>query len=197
MATTETRVLAVGYDGSGEGDAALDRLAARLAADGFRLAGVLQDPPPEGDADADDRPSDAPACTAMTARLIGAATETAAPRRISEYRGAFAAGCRLDTAAFEATAGLAEAALGRDLAAGTPPDLFVVSKFGPRECDGGGLRQAIGVAVAHGVPVLTTVKADRRDAFLAFTGEFGAVVDWAAGAGEAAVLAWAATVRAG
>lgn len=175
----EVGILALAHPGDGQGDALLTALVDRLLAVGVRVFGVTQDAP-EAPRDADGRKP------AMTMRFVG----EAAAEVISEDLGRMAQSCRLNAGALETIAGQLEARL----AAITPaPDLVVVAKFSKREAEGAGFRQAIGIAIGRGLPVLTTVRTEMAPAFLAFAGEFGAVTEdaeaavaWARAAGAAA-----------
>jgi hypothetical protein len=168
----DVRLVALTHGGGGAGDRVLCDLARRLAEAGVRLAGVVQDPPPEGE-----RPPGARK-PPMTMRFV----DSGEVQVISEDLGPMAVSCRLDAGALEAVAGLVEARL----AATEPPQLLLLPKFSKREAEGGGFRQVMGLAVGRDVPVLTTLKADLGAAFLDFAGDLGAVVDDA----EAA-FAWA------
>jgi hypothetical protein len=174
-AIAEVHILALTYPGDGNGDAILGALAARLAAAGVTLCGAVQDAPapraPDGR-----KPM-------MTIRLIG----EAGAQIISEDLGPLAQSCRLNAGALEEIAGRLEARL---TAIDPAPDLAIVPKFSKREIEGAGFRQAIGIAAARGIPVLTTVKAELAPAFLDFVGDLGAVIDDA----EAA-FAWGLAVR--
>ena len=169
----DIRLVALAYDGGGAGDRVLCDLARRLAEAGARLAGVVQDPPPEGERPPGTRKPP------MTMRFVDSGEVLV----ISEDLGPMASSCRLDAGALEEVAGLVEARL---VAAPEPPQLLLLPKFSKREVDGGGFRQVMGLAVGRDVPVLTTLKADLGAAFLDFAGDLGAVVDDA----EAA-FAWA------
>lgn len=116
----------------------------RLRAAGWPLAGALQ---PEAEA-----------CLSMQLRLLS-------PDRvmqISQSLGPMASGCRLDTGALAAAAGLVEASLV------TGARLLILNKFGKAEAEGGGFRPLIGQALARGIPVLTSVAPDQLAAFEAF-----------------------------
>lgn len=85
--------------------------------------------------------------------------------RISEDRGKFSAGCRLDRDL------IARAALDveRALMTGTP-QLLVLNKFGKAEEEGGGMRQAIAMAVETEIPVLMSVGRLSLGSLLEFAG---------------------------
>lgn len=154
--------------GRGEGDRVLAALAARLQAQGLRLAGAVQENLDRGG----DRPCD------MDLRLLGSGLRV----RISQSLGPASLGCRMDADGIERAAGLAAAALA------TGADLLIVNKFGKQEAEGGGFRQLIGQALAEGIPVLTQVKPVNRAAFDAFAGDLAqelppdpqALADWLA-----------------
>lgn len=173
----EVGILALVHPGDGRGDAQLVALVDRLITSGIAVFGVTQDAP-EMPRDAEGRKP------AMTMRFIG----EAAAEVISEDLGRMAQSCRLNASALEIIAGQLEARLSSIAPA---PDLVVVPKFSKREAEGAGFRQAIGVAIGRGLPVLTTVKAEMAPGFLAFVGEFGAVTD-----DTETAFAWASAVAA-
>ena len=96
----------------GAADLLLSPVAGRLGADGFRLAGVVQENLERaGQARCD-----------MIVRILGRDREI----RISQRLGPGSAGCRLDTA------GLVKESLK------TPTDLLIINKLGKQELDGQG-----------------------------------------------------------
>lgn len=136
-----------------EGGAAarlLVQTAARLAAEGIRLAGAVQLN--------HDRPDGA--CD-MELAILGEDAEGPAIR-ISQDLGRCAQGCRLDGDALARAVGRAAVVLGRGA------DLLIVNKFGKQEAQGGGFRDLIGQALVQGVPVLLSVAPTQQAQFLAF-----------------------------
>lgn len=87
--------------------------------------------------------------------------------RISQSLGKTARGCRLDPEALETSVALTERALQRDA------DLLIVNKFGKHEAEGRGFRNAIGLALERGLPVLVGTNPLNRQAFHDFVGGFG------------------------
>jgi nucleoside-triphosphatase THEP1 len=85
--------------------------------------------------------------------------------RISEDRGAMASGCRLDRDLIARAAVDVE----RVLMSGTPR-LLVINKFGKAEEEGGGMRNAIALAIEAGIPVLMTVGRLSMGSLLDFAG---------------------------
>lgn len=85
--------------------------------------------------------------------------------RISQDRGQFAAGCRLDPQGLAHAVALVEAALDRDR-----PDLLIINKFGKSEAEGSGFRDVLGKAMVAGVRVLTSVSSGQMDGFQNFAG---------------------------
>jgi hypothetical protein len=83
---------------------------------------------------------------------------------IMQNLGREASGCRVDSGAVAAAAGLVESAIKSD------PDLLVVNRFGRLESEGGGLLAEIGDAVVRGLPVVIAVPARYLDAWNAFAG---------------------------
>ena len=155
-------------EGRGTVDPLMARVAGRLMARGWPVAGVVQVNTDTGP----DRKCD------MDLQVLTGAE----PVRISQRLGRLARGCRLDPQGLERAVGLVE----RALDAG--PRLVVINKFGKAELDGRGFRPLIGLALAEGVPVLTAVNRANLAGFHAFTGGIGtalppepaAILDWCA-----------------
>lgn len=161
--------------GRGAGDVLLAQVATALAAQGLRMAGVVQT---NYEFDPEKR------CH-MDLNVLGQGPVI----RISQDRGRHARGCRLDAQ------GLAEAVAHVEamLDAGSA-DILIINKFGKSEMDGDGFRDVIAKALLAGVPVLTAVSNGHRAGFLDFAGEFaqelpadlGAILDWCGQARQAA-----------
>jgi nucleoside-triphosphatase THEP1 len=134
-------------EGRGAGDRLLAGVAARLQAEGVRLAGVVQ------------TNTDLPGLTRcdMDLQVLGR-PETV---RISQRLGAAAKGCRLDPDGLETAVGLVETAL-------EGAQLLLINKFGKAEIEGRGFRALIGQALALEVPVLLGLKPENRAGFEAF-----------------------------
>jgi nucleoside-triphosphatase THEP1 len=165
---TTARLAAVLYS-AGKGlaaDAVLAEATGVLRAEGWRLGGAVQFNTPVEDRCACD----------MTLLDLGSGRVV----DISENRGPLARGCRLNAVALEEITGLAAASLTVGV------DLLVVNKFGKREIEGHGFRQAIEAAVASGVPVIALVSEDNLGGWAQFTQgmderlrpDVGAVVAW-------------------
>lgn len=149
-------------------DAMLLRAAERLAAEGVRLAGAVQDNPvPE------DRPN---ARCDMVLRLLDTGQSICISQRLGEH----ARGCRLDPGALEDAA----AAVERRLT--DRPDLLIVNKFGKAEMEGRGFRPVIAAALGEGIPVLTAVGRGGLPGFDSFVDGFGTPLPFAL----APVLDW-------
>lgn len=159
-------------DGQGGLDALLADAAARLGADGLRVAGALQ----QNQEVAPDRP-----CRMMLA-VLGSDRVVA----ISQDLGRDATGCRLDPQGLAAAVALVEAGMAR-----AAPDLLIVNKFGKSEAEGRGFRDLIGKALADGIPVLTTVSAIQHPAFLDFAGDMATELP----AELQAITAWHSALR--
>ncbi|MBN9581006.1 MAG: DUF2478 domain-containing protein [Afipia sp.] len=145
-------VAAIVYPNEVYPNAVFQHLVARCRVRGLSLAGVLQHP-------ACDDPSRH--CDVILEDL------TSGHRTVLyEERGAGARGCRLDQSA------LAEATARVEGNLETAPDLLVLNKFGKVECEGGGLRDLIAVAMDRGIAVIIGVPARNLEAWRAFTGEF-------------------------
>lgn len=148
-------------------DVVLARAAARLRAEGVRLAGHVQGI----------RPGRSGEVTVVEDLVSGVV------RPITQDLGPGASGCSLDPAALADVA----AALLAQLDSGV--DLLVINRFGKGEAEGRGLRAAIERAVLDGVPVLTVLRADHADAWDQFTGGAASVLE----PEEEAILNWART----
>lgn len=154
-------------------DEVLAEAVAMLRGQGWRLAGAVQHNTPVADRCACD----------MTLEDLGSGRLV----DISENRGPLARGCRLNSVALEELTGLAAAAIASGV------DLLVVNKFGKRETEGHGFRQAIEAAVAAGLPVIALVSHDNLAGWEAFTqglddrlaADTRAIVSWCRGAVEA------------
>lgn len=137
----------------GEADRLLERLCARLADAGMRVAGAVQVNT--------DRGADC-ACD-MDVVVIG---DESRPIRISQALGTGSSGCRLDPGALETASGRVAARL-----AGA--ELLILPKFGRQEAVGRGFRSVIGQAMTQGLPVLLHVPPEQRAEFAAFCGDLG------------------------
>ena len=152
-------------DMAGAANRLLADTATRLQAQGWRLAGAVQDNLDRGP----DRDCD------MDLRILG---DDGPAIRISQALGTCATGCRLDSGALQEAVGRAEIVL----AAGA--DLVIVNKFGKQECYGRGFRDFIAEALAQGIPVLLSVPPEQLDGFHDFAGDLaekvapGAILDW-------------------
>lgn len=145
--------------GNGEAvDALLAGTAARLRAEGWRLAGATQRPAERADR--------------CLCDMILTDLATGADTTISEDRGPMAKGCRLDARALETVVGSTMAEIERKGA-----DLLIVNKFGRRESEGGGFRPVIALALSEGMAVIVGVSSEYLPAWREFTG--GAAVELA------------------
>lgn len=102
--------------------------------------------------------------------------------RISQDRGRWARGCRLDAGSLEAA--VVQVADALDLGA----DLMIINKFGKHEAEGRGFRAVIGAALDVGVPVLVGLNPLNREAFDRFSGGLATELD----ADPGSILRWAA-----
>ncbi|AMY68845.1 DUF2478 domain-containing protein [Frigidibacter mobilis] len=140
----------VTLQGRGRTDALIAEVAARLTAEGLRLAGTVQ----SNIARPDRRKCDMDLVVLPDGPIV----------RISEDRGDLARGCTLDSGALEQTVLAVQQRL-----AGA--EVLIVNKFGKREAEGRGLVPAIADALDLGLPVLVGVNGLNLAAFLAFAGE--------------------------
>lgn len=101
--------------------------------------------------------------------------------RISQNRGNWARGCRLDAGSLET----AVEHVARSVDCGA--DLMIINKFGKHEAEGRGFRSVIAGALEHGMPVLVGLNALNREAFDKFSGglateldaELCSIIQWA------------------
>jgi Protein of unknown function (DUF2478) len=164
--TGNVRLAAVVYGPGFKIDDFLGRVANRLAAEGVKMAGLLQD----------NAAAEAGVCAAMTLTDLASGKRV----RISQELGSQAEGCRLDPQ------GLAEAGVLVDRPLGREIELLLLNRFGTAEAEGGGLRSAFVRAMEAGVPLLTAVRPPYMEAWLKFHGGFAsdlptnldAVVAW-------------------
>jgi Protein of unknown function (DUF2478) len=140
----------VTLQGRGRIDALIAEVAARLTADGVRLAGTVQ----SNHERPDRRKCDMDLAVLPDGPIV----------RISEDRGDLARGCALDSGALEQTVFAVQQRL-----AGA--EVLIVNKFGKREAEGKGLVPVIAEALDLGLPVLIGVNGLNLAAFLAFAGE--------------------------
>jgi hypothetical protein len=153
----------------GEVDRLLAEVADRLRAEGWSLAGAVQQNSGETCAGG---PCD------MDLRLL----DDSGTIRISQSLGALSEGCRLDPAGLEEAVGRVAATLRQTKA----PRLMIVNKFGRQEAEGRGFRPVIAEALGAGIPVLTAVGHDHAADFSAFAEGMAQEID----AEIEAVLAW-------
>jgi Protein of unknown function (DUF2478) len=151
MTTTgSVRLAGVVYSPGFKIDDFLGRVAGVLAAEGVKMAGLLQE----------NAGAEAGVCAAMTL------TDLATGRRfrISQELGSQAEGCRLDPQ------GLAEAGVLLDRPLGRAVELLLLNRLGTAEAEGGGLRSVFVRAMEAGVPLLTAVRPPYLEAWLKFHG---------------------------
>lgn len=134
----------------GETDRLMSEVAARLAADGHRLAGIVKAP--------EKATPDDFHCNAMVQVLPDGPVIA-----ITQALGPGSRACRLDPAGIAA----AVAAVASGSLDGA--ELFLLNKFGPEEIAGRGFRELIGAALERGnIPILVGVGGANRGAFEAF-----------------------------
>ncbi len=143
-------ILAVVYSDGLAADQLLADIAYRLRDDGVVVAGLVQ---------LNTFVRDRAKCDMAIEELYSRAVY-----QLSEDRGPAAKGCRLDHARLAEAAGLFGAALKKH------PDLVVLNKFGKVEAEGGGLRDALGHAVALDVPLIVGVPYRNLDQWRIFAG---------------------------
>jgi Protein of unknown function (DUF2478) len=136
---------AIIYDEGEPIDALFAGLREVLAARGFRVGGLLQEPCGES--------------------IFVTHIDSGKRIDLMQDLGACAEGCRLDTSALAEAAGL----LAQSLAAA--PDLLLVSRFGRVEMEGGGLLNEIGAAFLAEIPTLIGVETRRAPGWRDFSGD--------------------------
>ncbi|MEZ5855869.1 MAG: DUF2478 domain-containing protein [Hyphomicrobiaceae bacterium] len=130
----------------------LHRLWMKLVAGGASCAGFVQ---------RDDVPVDGGSRCDMVLECVSTGERV----KISENRGRFARGCRLDMAELMRALSKARNAL---LA---KPDVLIVNKFGKSEGEGGGFRPLIADAIERAIPVLIAVPWRNIESWRLFAGE--------------------------
>ncbi|MEC3862603.1 DUF2478 domain-containing protein [Mesobacterium sp. TK19101] len=136
--------------GRGSLDLLLSGLAARGLAQGWRLAGAVQENVERAGSEKCD----------MDLRVL----PNGPVMRISQRLGSGAAGCTLDPTALETAVGEAGLRLTAD------SDLLIVNKFGRHESEGRGFREVIAQALELEVPVLVGLNPGYAEAFDSFCG---------------------------
>lgn len=140
----------------GEADGVVSALALRLEHGGYHLAGLVQTNVA--------RPG---RCRCdMVLRDLASGRQLG----ISQDLGDGARGCRLDHGALETAAGWVEDSIASGI------EVLLVNKFGRREAEGAGLRQAIATAVELGIPVIVGLAPENREAWDVFCGGAGEVL---------------------
>lgn len=134
-------------------------LAARARAQGSRLGGVIEMEAP-------------PAAPGRKCDMLLADLASGKTIRISQDRGAFARGCRLDLDGLTRACALALQSLPHC-------DVVLLNKFGKTEADGGGFRCVISDALALGVAVVIGVPRRNLGAWREFAGDFAQECDCA------------------
>ena len=145
-----SNILAVVYSDGLAADRLLADIAYRLRDDGVVVAGLVQ-----LNTFVRDRAKCDMAVEELYSRTI---------YQLSEDRGPAAKGCRLDHTRLNEAAGLFSAALKHR------PELVVLNKFGKVEAEGGGLRDALGHAVALELPLIVGVPYRNLDQWRIFAG---------------------------
>ncbi|MDR3468841.1 MAG: DUF2478 domain-containing protein [Xanthobacteraceae bacterium] len=148
-------------------DALLAEAVSLARTRGLRLAGVVQ----RDEQRAGRRRCDMDLIDLSSGRII----------RISEDRGNEARGCRMDASALTEAAALVEETIRTGA-----PDLVILNKFAKAEEEGGGMRDAIAVAISRDIPVLIGVGLLAVPALEAFAGEFCTIIE----PDRAAMRAW-------
>lgn len=128
----------------------LGAFAARVARQGYRVAGVVEETSERGEG----------CCRRFALRDLS----TGAIASISQDLGPLSTACNLDAGALAEACGRVERAIARGA------DLVVLSKFGKQEAGRGGLTDAFRAAAAGGLPMLTAVSPAMAEAWQLFAG---------------------------
>ena len=104
----------------------------------------------------------------MALRLIGSDHLI----KISQDRGQYAKGCRLDLGELTRAADLLAYELSHTLC-----DLLIINKFGKSECEGTGLRHLVAQAIEKKVPVVIGVPRNNLATWRAFAGDLSCEFD--------------------
>ena len=145
-----SRLAAIVFGREADVDRTIGDFIASAQKEGARIAGLIQEDGDDGDRAVHD----------IRVRDL----TSGAQLPIMQNLGREATGCRIDSGAVAAAAGLIESAIE------SAPDLLIVNRFGRLESEGGGLLAEIGDAVAKGLPVVIAVPARYLDAWNAFAG---------------------------
>jgi nucleoside-triphosphatase THEP1 len=141
----------------GTTNAVLTDLAARLQAEGRRVAGLVQTRAPGDDAH--------PCDMELTCLPDGPSFA------IAQQLGRGSRGCRMDLDALETAVANVAAAL-EPGASGRGADVLIINKFGSQEAQGRGFCDGIGRALELGIPVVTIVNPLNITTFLDFAGDY-------------------------
>jgi len=145
-----SRLAAILHSGDQQGDNQIRVIADRLTSQGHRVGGVVQSNITQpGQCRCD-----------MVLKELFSGQEVA----ISQNLGNHSQGCRLDSAALEHVAGLVEASFDHN------PEILILNKFGKSESEGGGMRNAIAIAVNANIPVLVGLNRASIEAWNEFCG---------------------------
>lgn len=150
MQHPEIKLAAIHDDGTGNVHALLRALVAEWRAQGHDVQGLLTRPGPPG--------------AACSADMVLVDVANGDEYLISQNLGKEAQGCRADPTGF------ARASQVLRRAADTPAALAVSNRFGKLESLGEGFADELMALLSAGVPVLTVVSAQHREAWDAFTG---------------------------
>ena len=149
-APSNSLLAAIMHSGDQQGDNQVRAIADRLMSQGYRVGGVVQSNIVQ---------PDQCRCDMVLKELISGQEVP-----ISQNLGNHSQGCRLDSAALDHVAGLVEASFDHN------PEILILNKFGKSESEGGGLRNAIALAVTANIPVLVGLNRASIEAWNEFCG---------------------------
>jgi len=159
IASRSYPITAIAYSDGVQFEAFLREVAAVMADDGIRLAGLIQRSQPKPDR--------------LKCDMYLLDLATGARHVISDDRGPHARGCVLNTDRLLHACATAEAGLSDQT------DLLVLCKFGKAEVEGGGFRALIAKAFELSVPTLIGVPLVNLTPFREFSGGFARVIELA------------------
>ncbi len=148
--TPQLRLAAIHYSKCEDVDPILSDIAHQLKRMGYRVGGAVRSNAAQ---------QGGHRCDITLEELMSGQTIA-----LSQQLGSGSSGCRLNPEALEYVAGLVESSFDSGL------DILVINKFGKREAEGSGFRDAIIHAVSTAVPVLVAVNEGQVAAWRNFCG---------------------------
>lgn len=147
-------ITALIYDDGAQAALVLRVAAEVLAQAGVRCCGFVQHDEPR---------TDRPRCDMYLVDVVSGDR-----LKISEDRGPYARGCRLDSAELVRALGLVRGALADEA------EVLILNKFGKSESEGQGFRSLIAEAIERSIPVIIGVPRKNIEAWRQFCGDLAA-----------------------